>query len=732
MARAARNDELPPVLDIAEKWIKRSLIDDRSTFSDENLWTLALVTEVHDAFVNHPDEGDDSYLVKLKGQLSKCSPAAKRLAAEIHWAMMLFPSNINESTKLRQVRELWSEGGTPLPDNSPFLEERALAGIGSGGPGYNNQRYLELAYFLDFLKSLKNLAPPERARLLGDYDAFTKMLSAAKHGNRQLRHMLRYFAFPDRVERMSSNNDRRQILEAFGIAAAKETRKWSDKQLDDAMLALRNAEEAKYPGRVLDFYESPLVETWKKTDAPVAPPKPPQGGDDGEDEPDDELPRNMVFYGPPGTGKTYRLQQMFKKYTDEAPSTSDDEALVSMVAEYGWRPVIVVALARAGRWLTVPELRQQPLILAKIKERNRVNSIAPTLWSFLQTHTPESVLEVKVKERRAPFVFTKKGEGWRVVPNWAEEDSDAVELHTRLAAPDASPTKRYMVVTFHPSFSYEEFIRGIRPVEQEDGDTRFELVEGKFLQICNFARANPDRRYALFIDEINRANIAKVFGELITLIETDKRATYSSEGKWVAKFEVELPGGRAGDAKERPFSVPANLDIFGTMNTADRSIALLDIALRRRFQFVEIEPDYELLNRLVEGVDLGKLLKRINDRLEYLLDRDHRIGHAYLINVDSLEALRWVFADQIIPLLREYFFDDASKVGLVLRTSHVASFVIAATHEYKHLFGEKRSDGLPGRRDHHGLTPPSAWLAESFVGIYGGNADSQDAAKGSA
>jgi 5-methylcytosine-specific restriction enzyme B len=177
-------------------------------------------------------------------------------------------------------------------------------------------------------------------------------------------------------------------------------------------------------------------------------------------------------------------------------------------------------------------------------------------------------------------------------------------------------------------------------------------------QLCRGSGHVPDPHDrlapgAVFIDEINRANIAKVFGELITLIEPDKRAVFDASGRLVEGIAVQLPGGGDGDVAERPFGVPRNLDIYGTMNTADRSIALLDVASRWRFQFDERVPDYTTLSAGVDGIDLGRLLRRINDRLEYLLDRDHRIGHAYPMRASTLAHVQVAFARQIIPLLQE-------------------------------------------------------------------------------
>ncbi len=223
---------------------------------------------------------------------------------------------------------------------------------------------------------------------------------------------------------------------------------------------------------------------------------------------------------------------------------------------------------------------------------------------------------------------------------------------------------------------------------------------------------------ALFIDEINRANIAKVFGELITLIEPDKRAVFDAHGRLIQGMAVQLPGGNDSDVAERPFGVPSNLDIYGTMNTADRSIALLDVALRRRFQFDERAPDYTTLSADVDSVDLGRLLRRINDRLEYLLDRDHRIGHAYLMRASTLPEVQEAFARQIIPLLQEYFFDDFSRVALVLSTAGEQPFLQEETLHFGRLFFGQRLDGVPNDRSRFIITPPGSWTAESFQGIY--------------
>ena len=219
-------------------------------------------------------------------------------------------------------------------------------------------------------------------------------------------------------------------------------------------------------------------------------------------------------------------------------------------------------------------------------------------------------------------------------------------------------------------------------------------------------------RFVLVIDEINRGNVANIFGELITLLETDKRAGEDNE------LTVTLP------YSKQSFSIPPNLYLLGTMNTADRSVEALDTALRRRFSFTEMQPDAQVLRDnvgdygVVEGVDVARILEALNSRLEQLLDRDHCLGHALLLRVQSLGDLRAAFRRNILPLLQEYFFGDWGKIGLVLGEAFVQ--VSQPNEPGRYLLAKFRGYDATGPRERpvYRLADVDALPAGAFQAIY--------------
>ena len=252
----------------------------------------------------------------------------------------------------------------------------------------------------------------------------------------------------------------------------------------------------------------------------------------------------------------------------------------------------------------------------------------------------------------------------RNVGEVAQEDRPAVKRRFDEYRRDG----RIEMVTFHQNTTYEDFVEGIRPVLASGAkggagapgngrELQYELSRGVFRLIAQRAEQDPGQHYVLVIDEINRGNIARIFGELITLVEDSKRIGGEDEAR------VTLPSSKTS------FGVPPNLHVVGTMNTADRSIALLDTALRRRFVFEEMMPDasHPGVATDVDGVDCRKLLDAMNRRIAVLLDREHQIGHTYFLGVDTLAALARTFQTRIVPLLQEYFYDDWEKIRAVLK-----------------------------------------------------------------
>lgn len=319
--------------------------------------------------------------------------------------------------------------------------------------------------------------------------------------------------------------------------------------------------------------------------------------------------------------------------------------------------------------------------------------------------------------------------------------------------------------TFHQSYGYEDFIEGIRPVldkektdaqnqseEQKSEKSRnleYTMEAGVFKAFCEKAKGESEKPYVFIIDEINRGNISRIFGELITLIEESKRKGEADERSVILPYSG------------LPFSVPSNVYIIGTMNTADRSIALLDTALRRRFSFVEMMPDTEVLKDIKievpkmpdavdkkagnastagektgnaagnEGkiiIDVQKLLEIINQRIEVLYDREHTIGHAYFCGLKenaTLDGLKNIFKKSVLPLLQEYFFDDYEKIAMVLgdnqKRNRNYKFIVEDNGKDIHtLFGKELETDMLDMLQHkrYMINEKAFDYAESYIQIY--------------
>ncbi|WP_188109493.1 AAA family ATPase [Sulfurimonas indica] len=409
---------------------------------------------------------------------------------------------------------------------------------------------------------------------------------------------------------------------------------------------------------------------------------------------------NQILYGPPGTGKTYKINKLKEQFIYKESSISDVEWVKKIVEELTWFEVVSLVLYDLEKEAKVPEIAKHELIIAKAELLNKKKGVPQQIWAALQTHTILESTTVNYKTRVEPLVFDKlKNSIWRLIDGFEEKTPELISIYDKYknGKPLSQELHNYKFITFHQSYGYEEFVEGIKAIPagemgNEDGEEMiYQVTDGIFKKMAERAKKNPNYKYALFIDEINRGNISKIFGELITLIEDGKRLG-QDEG-----MEIVLPYSNSS------FGVPDNLYIIGTMNTADRSIALMDTALRRRFEFTEMMPDLEVVKNVsVEDINVYKLLETINKRIEYLYDRDHTIGHAYFMRLkeeNNLGTLATIFKNKIIPLLQEYFYDDWEKIRLVLgdnqKSDKSLKFIIQKEdYSMKELFGDSGLDLL--------------------------------------
>lgn len=383
-------------------------------------------------------------------------------------------------------------------------------------------------------------------------------------------------------------------------------------------------------------------------------------------------PLNQILYGPPGTGKTYSTKWLIESIIKENFISSQKKNI--NVDELYWYSAIALSMYKNDKTkkYKVGELLHQEIIKEFAQSKNSKN-VYSTVISQLQMHTDEDSETVNYARRLTPYLFNKdENSEWYLTEEGIVFVEESFKKYLSNETRKFSNNDFVRFITFHQAYSYEEFVEGIRVnLEDDCEEVKYSLQNGIFKDICIEANADPNNKYVIVIDEINRGDISKIFGELITLIENDKRVTPNGERSFENieiqnnQLLVTLP------YSKKKFGVPSNLYIIGTMNTADRSIALLDIALRRRFDFISTYPNAEIIGTdgaltEVNGIDLKLFLNKINKRIEAYLDKDHTIGHSYLMDIHSYENFLYKFKNRIFPLLLEYFYNDYEKVAKIL------------------------------------------------------------------
>ncbi|ECQ5666981.1 AAA domain-containing protein [Campylobacter jejuni] len=390
------------------------------------------------------------------------------------------------------------------------------------------------------------------------------------------------------------------------------------------------------------------------------------------------IPLNQILYGPPGTGKTYHTIDKALEILGENLENRDEKkakfdeyvkngqiVFTTFHQSYGYEEFVEGIKPRIDSKENSKEVEYEikdgifKELCKKALDNYKVSLL--TQEEFVKSEDLENKIEIFLDELvdQQKFIEKIQSGGFKL-----EEYNEKY----RIITDDTNANLYLNLEIFKTLLENKDKIINGRSIKQILNNKHRRQIDSYYFQLVKLFKEreqdykvdnNPSEKpelkpYIIIIDETNRGNVSKIFGELITLIEPSKRIGEKEE------LKVTLP--YSGEK----FGVPKNVYIIGTMNTADRSITSLDTALRRRFEFIEMMPDVSKLSMDCEGINLQELLKAINTRIEYLLDREKTIGHAFFVSVENLEDLKKVFQNKIIPLLQEYFYNDYALINEVL------------------------------------------------------------------
>ncbi len=446
---------------------------------------------------------------------------------------------------------------------------------------------------------------------------------------------------------------------------------------------------------------------------------------------------NQILYGPPGTGKTYRTIDKTLEIIDEQfyqENKDDRKKLKEKFEEYREAGQIefVTFHQSYGYEEFVEGIKPIPVGKHGNETEQMIYDVVDGVFKNIIKHINDAQQNKLVGNYERKFTLNassiniqanliQRGDSKFYLQPGSKVRKATTESFDRYTYPKLrakfleeakfKEMEEWFILETEYQFNSKSAASSIVLGRQSNGESEWKEI----FEISNYKDKHAvNKNYVLIIDEVNRGNISKIFGELITLIEESKRA--GNEEAMV----VTLP--YSGDR----FSVPNNLYIIGTMNTADRSIALMDTALRRRFEFVEMQPKPELLKDSSDtGISTQLMLEKINQRIEYLYDRDHTIGHAYFIGIENIVGLNKVFTNKVIPLLQEYFYDDWEKIRLVLADNQTTNtdhqFIQRATNIANTLFGGKESVNIEPEKIIYTINEDLAkgnLPVEAFIKIY--------------
>jgi 5-methylcytosine-specific restriction enzyme B len=703
---------------VARRMLEHGLGTGASYFQQNaQAWSIETVDDLYHRYNEQPDLGSDKFLAKLERQLAGAPDETLLLAAELLTLHALPLENLTQTTKRTRINTVleWMKQPASVPQD---VDDAFAQGSWHGGQGSHHFVWRWLADLVVFARSWWALPPDTRNAALRDPWHWHEVVRGVEVLP-SLRACLLYLAFPNYFLPIISGDDKRRIRASFVELIA--TTDDQDRDLYEITLALQER-----TGGVVDYYSSPFVDQWKPVKdratrrAWLVRPRRPQGGEPtlverwreegfvslaathlGSVEPgsDRGTVAAAVEDGYQHTDYAQRLQLTTEYHafltrmepgdlvttlaegrvwigeiTGEASHVDEEDGRLRRPVEWADRPHPIDSLPAP----LPAELDQQGIV---VDLTGALDALEALLGEDAETAeappTPPVQLEASVPT--LPAATAELAARLHVDQDWLQETVDVLQDRqqvifygppgtgktyiARALGRHVTESDAVRLVQFHPSYTYEDFFEGYRPEQGTEGSVGFRLQPGPLRQLAAEARQNPGRPYVLIVDEINRANLAKVFGELYYLLEYRQdsiRLQYS-------------PG--------ESFTLPPNVFVIGTMNTADRSIALVDAAIRRRFAFIELHPDEPPIRNLLrnwltandKGLDRVRLLDALNEAIG-VEDRDFKIGPSYLMKPDAERdgGLARVWRYSILPLLEEHYY------GRMTRDQVHATFALDA------------------------------------------------------
>ena len=689
-----------PYYDAIRTWRDDCLIGDGSLFTPGvDVWSPAIVEDLCKRFIDAPDEGSGSFFDKFRVQLSGAPDRTIQLAAEMLFVHFVGPADIRLKTKRSSIEKVlaWMDSPLSIPESLiPALD----GGFASTGVAFKTYRPYQTWQILTLARRRKRLPMPERGRIFEDPWEFKKELfEQPVRAAVTQRHALLHLLYPDSFEPSVSDNHKRQIVEGFSEYLPE-----GEEDLDRQLAAIRVA--LQEDGRpAVNFYDKEYRDIWD-----AASPEPHDKATPNSSGPKLSAPSVLERLYPEEPHRRTAARELLtstrlaRKAGDEVWATSlykrRIRLIIGQMQALALREGVVIYVIEGAQFQdsrfdalrpyvgSEGQYRSHPSAIDLRIPVEHVQELAPLVREL---HEP-LVEELAVSSRRTRYKRHHDPEVVNWISRWLDGDSAPLEKDTlsdleadlyfpegsletlvllledkgqiiltgppgtgktfvarKLAEFVSGSESRVEKVQFHPSYAYEDFVEGYRPT-LVNGQPGFALKDGPLKRAASAAAQDPGNTYVLLVDEINRGNLAKVFGELYYLLE------YRDEA-------LRLP------YSEAPFSLPRNLRLIGTMNTADRSIALVDLALRRRFHFIEFFPDRDpvqgvlrawLSDHAPEMAWLADVVDRAN---ELLGDRDAAIGPSYFLRGDlDEEKLELVWKHSVLPFLAEQLYGEPDRL----------------------------------------------------------------------